>query len=71
VDLIQDGYNGYLADSDRQIAERLSELLSDETKLLQFSENGLIVADKFNAETHVDKLESLYQQVLANSVASL
>jgi 1,2-diacylglycerol 3-alpha-glucosyltransferase len=71
VDLIQDGYNGYLVDSDRQIAERLSEILSDETKLLQFSENGLIVADKFNAETHVDKLESLYQQVLANSVASL
>jgi len=71
VGLIQDGYNGYLVDSDRQIAERLSEILSDETKLLQFSENGLIVADKFNAETHVDKLESLYQQVLANSVASL
>jgi 1,2-diacylglycerol 3-alpha-glucosyltransferase len=71
VDLIQDGYNGYLVNSDRQIAERLSEILSDETKLLQFSENGLIVADKFNAETHVDKLESLYQQVLGNSVASL
>jgi 1,2-diacylglycerol 3-alpha-glucosyltransferase len=71
VDLIQDGYNGFLVDSDRQIAKRLSEILGDETKLLEFSENGLIVSDKFNAETHVDKLESLYQQVLANSVASL
>jgi 1,2-diacylglycerol 3-alpha-glucosyltransferase len=71
VDLIQDGYNGYLVDSDRQIAERLSEILSDEAKLLQFSENGLTVADEFNADKHVDKLVSLYQQVLANSVLSL
>jgi glycosyltransferase involved in cell wall biosynthesis len=71
VDLIQDGYNGYLVDSDRQIAERLSEILSDETKLLQFSENSVIVSDRFNAETHVEKIESLYQQILANSVVSL
>jgi len=63
--LVQDDYNGYLADSDQQIAERSSETLSDELKLLRFSKNALILSEQFSAEKHVEKLEALYQQVLA------
>jgi 1,2-diacylglycerol 3-alpha-glucosyltransferase len=66
VELIEDGYNGYLVDSDRQIAERVSEILCDETKRLTFSKNGLILSDKFNTETQVEKIESLYQHVMKN-----
>jgi 1,2-diacylglycerol 3-alpha-glucosyltransferase len=66
VDLVKGDYNGYLVDSDRQLAERLSELLSDEAKLLEFSRNGLILSERFNAEAHVEKLESLYQQMIEN-----
>jgi 1,2-diacylglycerol 3-alpha-glucosyltransferase len=64
VELIRDSENGYLVDSDRQIAEKLVEILGDEAKLLTMSQNGLILSDQFNAEEHVKKVESLYQQVL-------
>ena len=63
-DLVQDDYNGYLVDSDQELAERLSDLLSDEARLPEFSRNGLTLSDQFNSETHVERIESLYQQVL-------
>jgi 1,2-diacylglycerol 3-alpha-glucosyltransferase len=66
VDLVKDGYNGYLVDSDRQIAERLSSILSDENKLLKFSRNGLTLSEQFDAKTQVQRLESLYRQVVAH-----
>jgi 1,2-diacylglycerol 3-alpha-glucosyltransferase len=61
ANLIEDKYNGYLVDSDRQIAERVSDILRDETKRRAFSKNGLIVSKNFTTETHVDKFEFLYQ----------
>lgn len=66
VELIKDWYNGYLVDSDPQIAERVSVLFCDETKRRLFSQNGLIVSEKFTTEIHVEKLESLYQEVMNN-----
>ena len=64
ADLVIDGYNGYLVDSDQQIADRLSEVLGEKSKLLWFSKNGLALADRFDAEGHVDKFESLYQEMM-------
>jgi 1,2-diacylglycerol 3-alpha-glucosyltransferase len=64
VDLVKDGYNGYLVDSDPQIAERVSEILGDESKLLWFSKNGLELSYRFDAEAHVDKFESLYEEMM-------
>ena len=64
--LIEGEYNGYLVDSDHQIVERILALLRDETRLRQFSKNGLIVSEKFSTETHVEKFEFLYQQVMYN-----
>jgi 1,2-diacylglycerol 3-alpha-glucosyltransferase len=71
VGLIEDDYNGYLVDTDAAIVERLSEILGDEAKLTELSENSLTLSDRFNAETHVEKLESLYRQILSNGAASL
>ena len=64
VDLVEDDYNGYLVDTDQQIAERLLEILCDKGKSFRFSGNGLVLSDRFNIEIHVDKLESLYQHVM-------
>jgi len=63
ADFIEEGYNGYMVDSDRHVTERESELLGDECRRLEFSRNGRNFSDRFNPETHVEKLESLYQQV--------
>jgi 1,2-diacylglycerol 3-alpha-glucosyltransferase len=65
-DLIEDKYNGYLTDSDRQIVERVSDLLGDEMTLRQFSKNGRIVSEKFTTETHAEHVEFLYHQVMNN-----
>ena len=64
ADLVQDDYNGYLVDSDQELAERLSEILCDEVRLTDFSRNGLTLSGQFNSETHVERIESLYGQVL-------
>jgi 1,2-diacylglycerol 3-alpha-glucosyltransferase len=63
VNLVRDDYNGYLTDTDQELAERLSEILSNESRLMEFSRNGLTLSDESNAETHVQKIEALYQQV--------
>lgn len=70
VDLVEDDYNGYLVDTDGEIAERLLEILSDATKLARLSDNSLTSSNKFNAETHVEKLEALYQHLLTKEAAS-
>jgi 1,2-diacylglycerol 3-alpha-glucosyltransferase len=67
ADLVEDGYNGYLVDSDRQIAERVSQILDDESRRLELSQHGPIVAGRFSAEAHVAKIESLYTTVLDQS----
>jgi 1,2-diacylglycerol 3-alpha-glucosyltransferase len=70
VDLVEDDYNGYLVDTDGEIAERLLEILSDATKLARLSDNSLTSSNKFNAETHVENLEALYQHLLTKEAAS-
>jgi 1,2-diacylglycerol 3-alpha-glucosyltransferase len=65
--LVQDDYNGYLVESDLELAERLSGILCDEVRLTEFSGNGQALSAQFNSETHVERIESLYQQVLINN----
>jgi 1,2-diacylglycerol 3-alpha-glucosyltransferase len=61
LDLVEEGTNGSLADSDRQLAERVSALLADEARLHQLSANACRLSAHFDVETHVDQLEALYQ----------
>jgi 1,2-diacylglycerol 3-alpha-glucosyltransferase len=65
--LVQDGCNGYLADLDSQLAERLGELLEDDGKRLEFSKNGLMLSDRHDSERHVERIESLYHQIVNKS----
>jgi 1,2-diacylglycerol 3-alpha-glucosyltransferase len=64
TDLVRDGDNGYLVDSDRQIADRAAKLLDDETELHRLGRNGLALSDRLSAQSHVDKVEALYCQVI-------
>lgn len=67
TDLVKDGYNGFLVDSDHAIAEKLSELLRDETQQRAFTRNARTLSDQFTIEAHVDKLEALYRQVITHA----
>lgn len=62
ADLVQDGRNGYLVDSDAQIAARVSEILDDETRW-----RAVPQPTDFRVETHVTRIETLYEQVVQNA----
>jgi 1,2-diacylglycerol 3-alpha-glucosyltransferase len=61
--MIRDGHNGYLADSDREMTQRLAELLVDGQKLRGFAVNSLALSDGLHVDCHVDKVEALYQSL--------
>jgi len=64
VDLIRDGVNGYLVDTDEELGTRVAELLDDKTKLAQFAKAAGAIAKTFSAENHVSRMERLYQKVM-------
>lgn len=61
--LVHDGYNGYLVASDQAIATRALDLLHDEGKRQNLSDNARALSKEFSAESHVRRLEGLYRQV--------
>ena len=66
VGLVKDGYNGFLVDSDRAIAGMLADILHDETTRRAFASNARSLSAQFTVESHVDRLEELYRQVIDN-----
>jgi 1,2-diacylglycerol 3-alpha-glucosyltransferase len=67
--LVREGYNGYLAASDRAIPVRILELLRDEAKRQSFSENARALSEQFTAGNHVRQIEALYQQLMGRRCA--
>jgi len=65
LDLIEEGKNGYMADTDEEMTTLVENLLLDDKKLKLFSEEALRISEKFSAENHVNRMEKLYQKVLA------
>ncbi len=63
-DLVRQGFNGYLADTDAEVADRLSEILQDEASRRAFASNARELSAQFKIEAHVDRLEGLYRQVI-------
>ncbi len=63
-DLVIDGFNGFLVDSDAEIAGRLATVLDDASTRRVFGENARALAQRFTVEAHVDRLETLYRQVI-------
>jgi 1,2-diacylglycerol 3-alpha-glucosyltransferase len=64
LDLIEEGKNGYLANSDEEMTELIEKLINDDAKLHSFSQEALRISQKFSAENHVNRMEKLYQKVL-------
>ncbi|MBN2546050.1 MAG: glycosyltransferase [Spirochaetes bacterium] len=64
LDLVQNGKNGYLVDSDSELTDRIIELLNNCKKLEEFSENSYYISQSFKAESHVNKVENLYKKVI-------
>lgn len=64
LDLISEGKNGYLADTDEDLTKKTDELITDDAKLKVFSKNALEISKLFSAENHVNRMEKLYKKVL-------
>ena len=64
VDLVQNGYNGFLADSDAEIAPKVAAILQDAALRHDFAANARALSAQFTVEAHVDRLEKLYRQVI-------
>lgn len=62
--LVTNGYNGYLADSDEQLAATLSSILPDLEELQRLSRNASRLAEHASIESHAARLEALYRQLL-------
>ena len=66
LDLVHDGKNGYIVDSDEEMTAKIRTLISDEEKLKRFSEYSFENSAKFTAENHVARMEKFYMEVLKN-----
>ena len=64
LDLVDNGVNGYLNDTDQEFTKNLDNLLHDDYLLKKFSYASYEISKKFTAENHVDKVEKLYFKVL-------
>lgn len=64
LDLIEEGKNGYMANTDEEMTELVENLLLDDKKLKAFSEEALRISRKFSAENHVARMEKLYKKVI-------
>lgn len=62
-DLVREGYNGHLVDSDPEIARRADEILENEEKRALLSRQAVALSHQFDAAKHVEKMERLYQKV--------
>ena len=66
LDLVHDGKNGYIVDSDEEMTAKIRTLISDDEKLKRFSEYSFENSAKFTAENHVARMEKFYMEVLKN-----
>jgi 1,2-diacylglycerol 3-alpha-glucosyltransferase len=64
LDLVHNGKNGYIVDSDEEMTAKIKSLIHDDKKLKEFSDYSLKNSSKFTAENHVARMEKFYQEVL-------
>lgn len=65
LDLVQNEKNGFLVDSDEEIAKKVEFLLNNEELKKQFSEYSYLISQSYTAEHHVNKVEELYKKVIS------
>lgn len=70
ADLVQDGYNGCLTDTDAQLAEQVAALLRDKAKRQAFSQHALFAAKELTSEKYAERCEALYQKVIQRKIST-
>ncbi len=64
MDTVYQGENGFLADTDERLKERILELASDADKRRRFGKKSREISNRFSIETHAKKTLAFYQCVL-------
>lgn len=64
ADFLKNGWNGYVADTDDEIAGKLEDLIFDNEKLKVFSENSFELSKKYTVDNHVMMMENLYKKLI-------
>ncbi|MBN1523111.1 MAG: glycosyltransferase [Spirochaetales bacterium] len=63
-ELVLDGENGYMCDTDDQIPEKIELFINDEKKLKKFSARSMEISDRFSSENFVNNVLNVYHEVL-------
>lgn len=63
-DTVLHGENGYLAETDMEVEQFLSELIQDAEKRKKFGERSYEIARNFTIENHAKKIVAFYQAVI-------
>jgi 1,2-diacylglycerol 3-alpha-glucosyltransferase len=69
TDLVINGQNGLLVDSDSQFGNTLWGLLNNQNQLNSFSNYSQILSKQFNIDQHTELVEALYQNTIHHSNA--
>jgi glycosyltransferase involved in cell wall biosynthesis len=69
-DLIEDGVNGFLVapGKEQELAEKVCTIIGNRQLALNMGERGKrIIIEKFNAKTHLKKIEEIYHAAVKKS----
>ncbi|HZK88297.1 MAG TPA: glycosyltransferase [Anaerovoracaceae bacterium] len=66
LDVVEDGFNGFTFENEREFIDKIELLLDDEIKLALFKNNAVIKAQKFSVEEFGRQVEELYIRVINN-----
>ncbi len=64
TDLVEHEINGYLADTDVELADFTRHLLGNVGLRASFSKNSLTLSKQFRIEAHIDVMEALYGRMI-------
>lgn len=64
LDTVNPGVNGYLVDSDAQLAEKVADLIDYEDLRKHFGQSSLRIAKEFSGERHAERMEGFYRDIL-------
>ena len=65
-EIIQDGVNGYLVNSEKEMIEKIQFILDDDVLRKKLSTKALETSKQFNSKSMTDKLIAIYKEIVAN-----
>lgn len=65
-EIIKDGVNGYLVNSEKEMVEKIQLILSDDVLRKKLSAGALESSKQFNSKNMTTKLMTIYKEIVAN-----